>query len=65
MPAPVATVSCVHAAPSVEAKALRSRHAPQLAAVRTRRSSPVRSAASTAKSSSSLSSRVMANGSSS
>ncbi len=62
MPPPHATSSCVHAAPSVEANALRSRHAPAVAIVRTMRWSP-RSAASAANSSASLSSRLTAKGS--
>src|SRR5829696_1828672 len=54
--------SCVHAAPSVEAKALRSRRALEVATLRTMRSSP-RRAASAAKSSPSLSSSAISNGS--
>ena len=63
MPPPVATSSCVHAAPSVEANALRSRQARAVAAVRTMRWSPLRRARSAANSSASLSSSATVEGS--
>ena len=62
--APHSTRSCVQAAPSLEANAVRTRRLSHSASLRTMRASP-RNAASAANSSSSLSSSETASGSSS